>query len=61
MHLTRKIFASWLHKSGIPDITIDMLQGRVPKSVLAQHYVRPDATLRQRVLDAVSQLEKEIK
>jgi intergrase/recombinase len=48
MHLTRKIFDSWLHKSGISDITIDMLSGRVPKSVLAQHYIRPDATLRTR-------------
>jgi integrase len=60
-NLCRKIFASWLYKSGIPDMTIDMLQGRVSQSVLAQHYIRPDSTLRQRVLDAVSQLEKEIK
>ena len=25
LHLTRKIFASWLHKSGIHDLTIDMI------------------------------------
>jgi Archaeal phage integrase len=61
MHLCRKVFASWLHKSGIPDITIDMLQGRCPKSVLAQHYIAPDSTLRQRVLDSISQLQQTLK
>lgn len=60
LHLCRKIFASWLHESAIPDITIDMLSGRVPKSVLAQHYVVPNNSLRDRVLDSLSKLQKEI-
>jgi len=57
-HLTRKIFASWLIKSGIDPTTVDMLQGRCPSSVLAQHYQAPDSQLRNRVLDAVDKLEK---
>lgn len=28
----RKIFASWLHKQGVSDVLIDLLQGRVGKS-----------------------------
>jgi intergrase/recombinase len=41
MRYCRKIFASWLHKHGISDVLIDMLQGRVGKSVLANHYLSP--------------------
>lgn len=60
LHLCRKVFASWLHESNIPDITIDMLSGRCPKSVLAQHYVVPNSSLRDRVLDAVAALSSHI-
>lgn len=61
MHLCRKIFASWLiNKSGIDSITVDMLQGRCPPSVLARHYQVPDSQLGNRVLDAVSKLQTEI-
>jgi intergrase/recombinase len=61
LHLCRKVFASWLHEeAAIPDITIDMLQGRCPQSVLAQHYIVPNASLRDRVLDAVTRLKKAI-
>ena len=34
MSLSRKFFASHLHQSGIPDVVIDLLQGRTPPSVL---------------------------
>jgi len=61
MRLCRKVFASWLIKSGIDSNTVDMLSGRVPSSVLVRHYQVPDNTLRQRVLDAVASLENEIK
>jgi hypothetical protein len=47
MRFIRKLHASWLHESGIPDITVDMLQGRCPRSVLAQHYIIPNASLRE--------------
>jgi len=60
MRYCRKIFASWLHKEGISDITVDMLQGRTPKSVLAQHYLTPDSSLRDRVLEAVDKLKSEL-
>lgn len=60
MRLCRKVFASWLIKEGIDAITVDMLQGRCPSSILARHYQTPPADLRDRVLDAVSKLDKEI-
>ena len=43
MRLCRKIFASWLVQSGIDSITVDMLEGRCPPSVLARHYQVPDS------------------
>jgi intergrase/recombinase len=61
MRLCRKIHGSWLHKQGISTEEVDFLQGRVSPSVFGRHYLTPDSTLRQRVLVAVSQLEKEIK
>jgi len=60
MHLCRKVFASWLIQSGIDSTTVDLLQGRVPQSILVRHYQAPDATLRQRVLSATAAPEKEI-
>lgn len=38
----RKIFATYLRVRGIEQETIDLLQGRIPKSVFARHYFRPD-------------------
>lgn len=38
MRYCRKIFASWLHKHEVSDVLIDLLQGRVGKSVLVNHY-----------------------
>jgi hypothetical protein len=60
MNLCRKIFASWLNRSGIPNEHIDMLQGRVNPSVLARHYLAPSNDLKDRVLTAVDKLQKEI-
>jgi hypothetical protein len=60
MYLSRKIFASWLRKDGIQPEVVDMLQGRVSQSVLTRHYLTPDSSLRQRVLGAISKLQKEI-
>jgi intergrase/recombinase len=52
----RKIYASWLHKCGISDSLIDMLQGRIGKNIFLKHYLTPDASFKDRVLDALKQL-----
>jgi intergrase/recombinase len=62
LRFARKIFASWLHKSGVSSVIIDLLQGRVPKSVLVQHYLVPvGIDYKDKVLQAVSELRKAIK
>lgn len=38
----RSIFATYLRMKGIESETIDLLQGRIPNSVFARHYFRPD-------------------
>jgi hypothetical protein len=60
MRLCRKIHGSWLHSHGVSAIEADFLQGRVSPSVFGRHYLAPDSTLRQRVLDATEQLQKQI-
>ena len=55
-----KIFASWLHKHGVSDVLIDLLQGRVGKSVLVNHYLQPGQDYRSKILDAVNGLKLEI-
>lgn len=55
-----KIFASWLHKHGVSDVLIDFLQGRVDKSVLVNHYIRPGQDYRDKILNAVHGLKKKI-
>jgi intergrase/recombinase len=54
----RKIFASWLHKCGESSDLIDMLQGRVGKNIFLKHYLTPSADYKQRVLDALKELQK---
>jgi len=43
MHMAhcRKIFATYLRNNGIQPEIIDLLQGRVPKSVFLRHYYKP--------------------
>jgi len=60
MHLCRKIFASYIRHKGIEPEVCDLLQGRVSQSVLTRHYVAPSQDLKDRVLDAVAALQKEI-
>jgi intergrase/recombinase len=60
MRLCRKIHGSWLHSHGCSTEEVDFLQGRVSPSVFGRHYLTPDNTLRQRVLDAVDKLQNEI-
>ena len=44
MHMAycRKIFATYLRNNGIQPEVIDLLQGRVPKSVFLRYYYKPD-------------------
>ena len=60
MRYCRKIFASWLHKHGISDVLIDLLQGRVGKSVLVNHYIHPGRDYKDRILEAINGLKQEI-
>ena len=61
MHLTRKIFASYLrNEGGIQSEAIDLLQGRVPPSVLTRHYLSPPQNLKDKVLDAVESLKRQL-
>jgi intergrase/recombinase len=46
MAYCRKIFATYLRIQGIEQETIDLLQGRSPKSVFARHYFKPNFTVR---------------
>ena len=60
MRYCRKIFASWLHKHGISDVLIDLLQGRVGKGFLVNHYIQPGQDYRDKILDAVKGLKQEV-
>jgi intergrase/recombinase len=60
MYLTRKIFASYLRKEGIEPEVVDMLQGRVSQSILTRHYLVPQSSLKDQVLDALDKLRREI-
>ncbi|WP_415309882.1 integrase [Candidatus Nitrosocosmicus sp. FF01] len=42
MYYCRKIFATYLRDNGIESEIIDLLQGRIPKSMFLRHYYRPD-------------------
>lgn len=57
----RKIYASWLRqKAGIESEIVDLLQGRVPKSVFVRHYLTPSLDYKDRVLQALNELRQHI-
>ncbi|MEO9294184.1 MAG: integrase [Nitrososphaera sp.] len=57
----RKLFATHLRMKGIEPELIDLLQGRVPRSVFGRHYFRPDFDAeRPRIEKAIASLAKEI-
>ena len=41
----RKIFATYLRMQGIEQEVVDLLQGRLPKSIFLRYYFRPDFTI----------------
>jgi intergrase/recombinase len=56
--MLRRAFATQLRQAGIPSESIDLLQGRIPRSVFSQHYYRPALTaLREQVLRVLKPLE----
>jgi intergrase/recombinase len=60
MRYCKKVFASWLHKCGISDTVIDLLQGRTGKSVLVNHYLSPSQDFKNQVLSALNGLMAEL-
>jgi hypothetical protein len=56
----RKIYASWLHRCGISDSLIDMLQGRIGKNIFLKHYLTPSADYKRNVLQALEQLQRQL-
>jgi hypothetical protein len=60
MGYARKVHASWLYQNGIPEITINMLQGRVPISVFARHYFTPSLDYREKVIRALGKLKERL-
>ncbi len=62
MHMAycSKVFASHLRQSGIESEIIDLLQGRVPRSVFTRHYFRPSADYKTRALSAVKELRQKV-
>jgi intergrase/recombinase len=55
MAYCRKIFATYLRNQGIEPETIDLLQGRISKSVFVRHYFRPDFN-HDRIKEAIDSL-----
>jgi intergrase/recombinase len=60
MHLTRKMFASWLRKEGIAPEIVDLLQGRVSQSILTRHYLAPSQNMKDDVLKALGKLQQQL-
>jgi Archaeal phage integrase len=60
MAYCRKIYGSWLRQSGIESEIVDLLQGRVPKSVFARHYFTPSLDYKDRVIRVLDKLKQQI-
>jgi intergrase/recombinase len=60
MKYCRKIFASHLRQSGIESEIVDLLQGRVPRTVFARNYFTPSLDYRAKVLCALDKLRRDI-
>jgi intergrase/recombinase len=57
----RKIFATYLRTQGVEQESIDLLQGRAPKSVFARNYFRPAfKEERKKVILCLEKLYQEI-
>ncbi|HET6589370.1 MAG TPA: integrase [Candidatus Nitrosocosmicus sp.] len=63
MYYCRKIFATYLRDNGIEPEIIDLLQGRIPKSMFLRHYYRPDINeiITKRIRPVLDKLIKEFR
>ena len=59
MHELRGYFATFMVHNGLIREEVDLLQGRVGKSIFMQHYFTPNIKdLRDRVLAAVDRIQQ---
>lgn len=58
MHMSycRKIFATYLRTKGIEQEVIDLLQGRIPKSIFVRHYYKPDYASFNRIRELLNEI-----
>jgi intergrase/recombinase len=56
MRYCRKMFASYLRQGGIESEIVDLLQGRVPKSVFARHYFTPSLDYGDKIITILDNL-----
>ena len=54
--ICRKIFATFLRSEGIETDLIDLLQGRISKSVFVRHYYRPDLSKFDEIREKLTKL-----
>jgi intergrase/recombinase len=60
MKYCRKIFVLHLRESGNEGEIVDLLQGRVPKTVFARHYFTPSLDYKAKVLHALDKLRRNL-
>jgi intergrase/recombinase len=60
MKYCRKIFGTYLRQNGIESEFIDVLQGRVPQSVFAKHYYRPDQATTDKARTLIAELKTKL-
>jgi intergrase/recombinase len=56
LNYCRKIFATYLRMQGIEQEMIDLLQGRLPKSIFLRYYYRPDLAIYTKIQDQLGKL-----
>jgi hypothetical protein len=60
MNYCRKIFATFMRNNGIEQEVIDLLQGRIPKSVFVRHYYKPDLARFKKVRSLLDNLYNQL-
>jgi hypothetical protein len=56
----RKIFATYLRTNGVDQEIIDLLQGRLPRSIFVRYYYRPDLVIYTKIENHLKILLKDI-
>ncbi len=60
LNYCRKIFVTYLGTNGVEQEIIDLLQGRLPKSVFLRYYYRPDIVIYTKIQNQLKSLLKDI-